>query len=397
MHPLASATSCACLTLALACTNAPPADSAASGGDGGEAPEVDLSEHTYDADDANILYAGRVDFTDPKRPRFSAPAVYVQARFVGTSATVRLQDQHRYGNWRNYYDVVIDDGPAIKLSPEVGETSYLVAEDLEPVEHTITVSKRTEANVGNVDFLGFTFTGEIQEPPARPERRMLFIGDSITCGSGNEAANNSEECSADGWGQPYHNARSAYGPVMARSLEAEYHVIAVSGIGLVRNYSSEFDARPMPEVFDLTYLESMTSPQWDPAAFVPDVVVVALGTNDFSPGDSERPMMEVDTFVDAYVTFVEKLRGHYPEAHIFAVSSPMLGDGWPDATYQSLTDQRSSITAVGEHFADAGDDKVHSFIATRLTGSGCGTHPSAEQHEILAAELEAFVKETVGW
>ncbi|MCY0993438.1 SGNH/GDSL hydrolase family protein [Nannocystis sp. ILAH1] len=233
---------------------------------------------------------------------------------------------------------------------------------------------------------------------------MAFIGDSITVGSGNEAANNSPECSADsygnpgGWGQPYHNNWRSYGAVAARSLDAEYHVTAVSGIGLVRNYSFLYDARPMPAVYDLMFLElQQGSPSWEPQGFVPDVVVVALGTNDFSLGDSERPRMTEAEFAAAYVEFVAELRGDYPEAHIILASSLMLGDGWPTPADQFLTDQKTALAEVEAEFATGGDTKVHAFYTTKLIGDGCGTHPSAAQHEAMAAELAEFVRAKVGW
>ncbi len=354
-------------------------------------------EHAYDADDPLIQYMGRIDWTDPKAPRFAASAVELHVEFTGTGASVKILDEGRYGTNKNYFEVLVDDEPAVKLQALKTQTSYEVAKDLPNAKHTLTVAKRTEAGVGYASFMGLTIQGELTEPPAKPERRIEIIGDSISCGSGNEAENGSEQCSEDGWGQPYHNGYLAYGPVMARALDAEYHVTAVSGIGLIRNYSSMYDARPMPEVYDLMYYEEMTSIPWDSAEFVPDAVVVTLGTNDFSPGDSAREKMTIETYTAAYVAFVEQLRQYYPDAHIFGVSSPMLGDGWPEATDMSASDLKSAIAAMVEHFSGAGDDKVHQFNVTKLIGTGCGTHPSAEQDASMAAELGAYVKETLGW
>jgi lysophospholipase L1-like esterase len=370
--------------------------SGAGAGGGGDA-SIAPSEHKYGADDANILYTGRIDFTDPKKPRFSAAAAYIQARFKGTGWTVELSDENRYGTEKNYYDAIVDDAKPVKISAAKGQTSFIVASNLENKEHSVTLVKRTEANIGYSDFLGFTFLGEISSPPARPNRRIEIIGDSISAGSGAEAANGSAECQEGGWGQPYHNAYGSYGAVMARSLQADYHVTAVSGIGLVRDYSFKYDARPMPAVYDLLFIELENSPAWNPANWVPDAVVVALGTNDFSPGDSDRPKMDIALFTTSYVQFVTKLRGYYPNAQIFAISSPMLGDGWPAATDTSLTDQKQALTAVEEHFSSAGDTKVHKFFVTKLSGVGCGTHPDTEQHAFLAKELGAYVKSVMGW
>jgi hypothetical protein len=185
--------------------------------------------------------------------------------------------------------------------------------------------------------------------------------------------------------------------VAASILNAEYHISAVSGIGLVRNYSFQYDKRPMPEVYDSLFFEQVASPAWDPQRFVPDAVVIALGTNDFSPGDSDRPIMKVEDFVNAYVQFINKLRGYFPNADIFCVSSPMLGDGWPTAEYKSATDQKASITEVVTQFNQKGDTKVFKHFTSPVVGMGCSTHPSADQHKVMASILASYIASVKGW
>ncbi len=358
---------------------------------------TDTSSRTYAPDDPDIQYTGRIDFSDARAPKFSAPGVYLKARFRGTSAAVMLEDEFKWGSNRNYYDVIIDDAPVVKLTPERMVTRYEVASGLENKEHSITLVKRTEASIGYCKFLGFEFAGEILPAPKRRTRRMEFIGDSITCGTGDEAVVNSPQCLEDGWGQPYNNVRLSYGPVLANALGADYHVSAVSGIGLVRNYSFKYDPRPLPEVYDSLFFERTDSPGWDPKKFVPQVIVIALGTNDFSPGDSERPSMEVDTFVTAYIKFIDKLRGYYPKAEIFCASSPMLGDRWPSPTDTFATDQKNAITKVVEELNARGDAKVHKVFVPQIVGMGCTTHPSVDQHAAMASLLEGIITSTLGW
>ena len=357
----------------------------------------DITLRSYAADDPDILYTGRIDFSDPKKPKFSAPGVSIQARFRGTSASVMLQDEFKWGTYRNYFDAVIDDTSVVKISPEKSVTKYAVASGLPYGEHTLSLVKRTEASVGSCQFLGFEFTGASLPAPAKPARRMEFIGDSISCGSGNEGVNESEQCQADGWGQPYQNARLAYGPVLARKMNAGYHVTAVAGIGLIRNYSFQYDARPMPEVYDSLFLEQTDSPKWDHTRFVPDALVLALGTNDFSPGDSERASMKVDDFVAAFVKFISRLRTYYPNASIFCISSPMLGDHWPSSADMFSTDQINAIIKTVAEFNNNGDAKVYQFMSSKIVGMGCGTHPNVEQHAVLAEALGAYVASVMGW
>ncbi len=361
----------------------------------------DTTTTVFEADHANIQYSGRISFSNPKRPKFSAPGVYIKAKFRGTSLAVLFQDQILWGK-TNYYDVIIDNGTPVKLTPETGKTYYQVATGLENKEHTVTFVKRTESNIGNCEFLGFR-VGQLLTPDPKPTRKIQLIGNSISCGSGSEAANGSTLCNADGWGQPYHNAHVSFGAVMARNLNAEYHITAVSGIGLYRNYSGEYDGRTMPQVYGSLYLESTTSPTWNFSNFQPDAVVIELGTNDFSPGDqtyepTRTPHIDSAVYVDAYIDFVSTLRGHYPNAHIFCVSSPMLNDGWPSVSDKSQTNLEKALEGVVNHFNTTGNDpNVHKFIVADINGSGCGTHPSAAQHASLASSLGNYVRTTMGW
>jgi len=377
---------------------------------------------TYEADDASIVYYGRVDRdTAPKAPRFSAPAVTIRASFSGTAAAVLLRDEFRWGR-RNYFDAIIDEDKvdasggslaiSVKILPEKGVTRYDVLAGLPAGDHTITLVKRTESSIGYTDFLGFEFDGPILDQPAAPTRKIQLIGDSINCGVGDDLPAHTGVtdiegtfCKEDNWGVPYHDAYLAFGVAAARHFGAEYQVAAVSGIGLIRDYSSNVndDTRPLPEVYDSLFLDDVASPAWDPKDFQPDAVVIALGTNDFSPGDnpasSPRERMTVDEFVAAYIDFLDKLMGpnYYPDAEFFVLGSPMLGDGSPDATYTYRTDLETAIAQVETHYA-ATSAKVHAVPLQKTFGKGCGTHPSASEHATVAvSDLEPAVAAVMGW
>ncbi len=400
------------------------------GGTGGASDPIDTSLRTYEADDPKIHYMGRFDTSDPQAPVFSAPAVEIAIRFRGDRVTALLEDEFKWGNNRNFYDVVVDGAITQKVALEKGEDRIELATELAPGNHTLRLVKRTEASIGQGTFHGFEIGGTLLDPPATKDRKLVFIGDSITAGSGAEAEDGSQQCEEGafgeigdgGWGQPYHNAHLAFGPVAARKLNADYHVTAVSGIGLVRNYSNQYDARPMPEVYDLIFAEldpmegasgaggaggmnSMADGdepwRWNTSLFIPDGVVIALGTNDFSPGDNPpedpRPDMDVDIWTQAYIDFVDRLRNDYPDAEFFAVSSPMLGDGWPDSDDTFRTDQREGIEQVIAHYEESGWDHIHSVMVDKITGRGCGTHPDTEQQKTLGEDLATEIESVMGW
>jgi hypothetical protein len=379
---------------------------------------TDTSLHMYAATDPNLLYAGRISYANAQQPKFSLAATTITARFVGTGVSVLIKDEYRYGTFQNYYDVSLDGGPAMKvtLTGDASMYEYPIASNLDNAHHTIVVAKRTEPNVGAGFFVGLNVAGEIEPPPDRPSRRIEFIGDSITSGAGVEASNqNDPACMADsGYALALMDANEAYNADTARDLGAEAHILGVSGIGLTRNYTSNpaNDLRPMPQVYDLLFPEltdTSAANTWDTTTWVPDAVVVALGTNDFSPGDNPpltaagtpadaRPLMDVPTFVAAYVTFVDKLRAFYPNAHIFAMGSPMLVDNWPtQGLYKSRTDLENAIAMVESHYAAAGDLKVHKVSIAKVPGTGCGTHPGVAESKTIAAQLEAAIKSALGW
>ena len=150
-------------TLACALLTCATLAAAACGGDGGMTTPPDTTTRTYEADDANIQYTGRIDFTNPKQPKFALAATYMTVRFRGMGVAVLLKDEHRYGKWRNYYDAIVDGMVVKKIRPEddAALVKYEVATGLTYGEHELVVVKRTEPNVGNGFFFGVEFAGEI--------------------------------------------------------------------------------------------------------------------------------------------------------------------------------------------------------------------------------------------
>jgi lysophospholipase L1-like esterase len=425
-------------------------DAGGNAGSGGDAPAGDTKIRTVQADDAeHLLYSGRIDFTDPKAPTFSAPGVLVSAKFTGVSVSVLLGDEFRGVNYAN----VTVDGEQHKIRPERSKDEYPVVSDLPYGEHTVEFSKRTEASQGPMTFKGFKFGGTPMPAPERPKRRIEIIGDSISCGSGAEGLTY-EQCDD---AIAYENATVTYGAVLARNLDAEYHITAVSGIGTIRNYNCS-DPNTMPKVYDRLFLEQADSPVWDTSQFVPDAIIVALGTNDFSPDNCRQPPLSVECDPENYDSFISTLgefvgntlRGYYPKAHIFLTSSPLLGDGWPEpypmdnagaggagaggagaggtraggtraggagtdngatstCPYTSRTSHIAALSKVVSDLSQAGDSRVH-WVDTvpKVAAGGCTGHPSAKEHSNIGGTCASNqagcedwllnpIKEVMGW
>jgi lysophospholipase L1-like esterase len=245
-----------------------------------------------------------------------------------------------------------------------------------------------------VTFLGFEVGGELLDPPERPTRRIQIVGDSIAAGEGVDVESASE-CSGD-WSQDqqFTDMGKTFGPMLAKELDAEVHVIAWSGKGLYLNYDDTWDDRLMPELYELLYLEDKAedAPKWDHTLFAPDAVLIELGTNDFGPSvTGDRTIDDVTPFVDAYITFVDTLLEYYPDVEIFALSSHLLEASRNDKLIEALDLLETS-------YADQGIDRVHAITDIKKVGAkGCNGHPNVEQHQAMADELEPTIKDVMGW
>lgn len=98
-----------------------------------------------------------------------------------------------------------------------------------------------------------------------------FVGDSITVGNGNLIPN------GQGKGElEYMDATQSYGYLTAKSLGADYSLVAISGIGASVGWTSY----NMQTVYPKLRYPKDSSTNYN-FARKPDVVVLALGTNDY--------------------------------------------------------------------------------------------------------------------
>ncbi len=322
-----------------------------------------------------IRYTGRIDFGNPEKPRIWQPGVYIEAAFEGTQCLFIVHDQQLWGVNQNYLQVIIDDTISYRIQTKGATDTITLASNLEPGKHRITISKNTEANIGYIEFGGFITEKLIELPPA-PERKIEFIGNSITCGA---SADISEIPCGQGLWHDQHNNWLSYGPITARNLKAQWQVNAVSGIGLIRSCCD----LPilMPQVYDKIDQrgDSLT---WDFSQYQPDLVTVCLGQND--------GIQDSVAFCGAYVEFVQKLRGYYPKAQIVLLNSPMAHD-------ELNVVLKNYINGVVSELNRLGETKVDKYFYSKRYYKGCDTHPNLEEHAEMAAELTAFLRNKMDW
>jgi hypothetical protein len=329
----------------------------------------------YAADDPHIRYTGRVDFSDPKEPHFWASGVYVQVRFEGASCQVFLRDEVLYGKSHNYIEIQVDEETPYKLQTRGKSDTLTIEARLKGASHVLTICKNTESGIGYLGIAGFRCRKLLDLPPA-PTRKIECIGNSITCGAGSDLS--VKPCGQGEW-YDQHNAFLSYGPLTAKALDAQWCLSSVSGIGLIHS-CCKMDIT-MPQVFDKVNMRSDTL-AWDFSRYQPDVVTVCLGQND--------GIQDSATFCGAYVQFLHKLRGYYPAAALVCLTSPM-GDAKLTAVLKRY------IGGVSAEMQKEGDKKIYTYFFKQWYHHGCGGHPDLVEHKEIAAELTAFLKETMKW
>jgi hypothetical protein len=308
-------------------------------------------------------------------------AVHFGFSFTGKQCKVYASFPYKGGH--NYLQYELDGVYQKRLRIENGSTEPLVIEAPASGRHTVWIYKATEATTGPIYIQKIEAEGiKTIEKPAMP--LIEFIGNSITCGA---AADASEVPCGKGEYHDQHNAYYAYGPRVARALGTEYILNSVSGIGIYRTWN--LDHPSMPQVYETLDFQEQGTRKWDFSLYKPQVVSIALGTNDFSDGDGVHPRSPFDSarFVRDYIQFVQLVRSKNPQATLALLSSPMV----KGAKARLL---ENCLTAVKQHI-----DKLYPsakplslFFFPPMEARGCSGHPSMEDHAILAEELVPFFR-----
>jgi lysophospholipase L1-like esterase len=336
-----------------------------------------------------IHYIGR--FTaDAAGPVFEWSNSTIVGYFTGTGVSVTLQEMTPQLTFSdnlpagNIYQVSVDDQPPRSVVAQPGTTTYDVAVGIPPGPHIVKVVKQTEARVGGTRFLGFKVTGgQFTARPPAASRRILVIGDSISVGYG--VLGTDPNCK---FSPTTENSAASYGAVAANLLGAELTITAWSAKGVWRNADGNM-IDTMPQLA-LRTLPSDPTSVWDPKAWMPDAVVVNLGTNDFAFG-----IPPTGVFEQAYSSLLSSLRLTYPSAHIVCGLGPMLSDSVPAGEGQ-LTKARSSIQSVLQAKADPAIELIE-FTGLTVAQQGCGGHPNASFQHAMGQQLAISLQKALRW
>lgn len=256
----------------------------------------------------------------------------------------------------------------------------------------IRLMKISEAAFSKMGISEIRIDGELLPPPA-PEhsRRIEFVGDSITCGYGNEGIWNKDVFST-----ATENPLKGYAYKTAALCGSEFQYVSWSGMGVISSWVEETAEKPLDNwlVHDIyPYTDSglentlgreghENHTKWDFSKYVPQIIVFNMGTNDQSW--TKKIPERVENFGEGYFGFIKTLRKYNPNAYIVC-------------TYGVMDDPLADTEAAQvERFRKEIDNNIEFIrlpVQLEADGIGADWHPSEKTHDKMAALLSKRLNE----
>lgn len=301
--------------------------------------------------------------------RFAWSGSGMVARFWGTGLGCVLADPV------NYFTIEVDGEPLAQPFFPADAREHVLVDGLVLGEHTVRLLRRSEAEFGISELEAvFVLGGHLTAAPVA-ETTIEVLGDSISCGYGNETTHPSEPFTA-----ATENHYSSYASIIGRAVGAEVSTVAWSGRGVVRNYAD----RPEPLMPELYLQRTLPTPDSPPFGFDDPVslVIVNLGTNDFT-----TPGPDPEVFVAGYTALLSAIRERRPTVPILSTLGPMLAP-------LTRARARAAIKRAVVSRQRQGDTNLHYYaIETPNLAPGANEHPSVVTHRAVAAELLPVVRQ----
>jgi lysophospholipase L1-like esterase len=142
----------------------------------------------------------------------------------------------------------------------------------------------------------------------------------------------------------------------------------------------------MPSLYNRTCLHNPAL-IWDCSKWIPQVVVINLGTNDFST----QPFPDKAVFQEDYTQLINRIQVQYPDVTIFCLCGPMIGE--PCGTY---------IEEVVKQIQQSNNNKrVHYINISRsimdMSDWGSDWHPGINGHQKMADIVLPVIREKMNW
>lgn len=339
---------------------------------------VQGAQREVPATDEAITFTGRVMKTADGGVSYDWVGVYMQTEFSGSSIAIVVADEGT-----SYHNVFID-GKLVRKIMITGKEPHQVtlASRLKKGVHQLRLQKCTEGAYGRTTIYKVVTDAGAKLRPVAPAKRFIeIIGDSYTCGYGVESDSAKEHFKLE-----TENCDKAYGCLIAHYFDADYALVAHSGQGMVRNWGDKHQTsqNTMPERWTRFY-DNHGKESYDFKCYRPDLVIINLGTNDFSltaiPTGSQ--------FVDGYVKQIKAVKAQYGDVPVLCVT-PHSASIYLKAAMAKLRDKTLAMSKV--YMANPLDE-----VVTGEGDLGADYHPNVQGQAKIAFALIPQVSSIMHW
>jgi lysophospholipase L1-like esterase len=313
------------------------------------------------------------------------PGVTVRFAYRGPAPTVLLGAS----NDNTAFNVSVNGGAPLVAALKKGSNELPLASGAAPdTGWVVGLMRRNESWQGTNTFHGLRLPPgcELLTPPAPPTRKLLFIGDSITCG---ESVDRVPPALANG--PLTSNAGHSFGMLLGQTFKAQVQLVSCGGRGLTRNWKGQTEDVTAPQFFHRA-LPDDPAAAWEHSRYVPDAVIIGLGTNDLSSGIPDQA-----AFISAYEAFLADIRKAYPGTALVITESPIFSETPGNSDWAKRDFLRRCLDAILAKHQAMGDLKLAVAPLHQYQGSAGNAHPVALQHEKIAAELAPVIRSVTGW
>lgn len=344
-----------------------------------ELKEKDLVNAGY------IKWMGRTYYNEEKKVN----EVYHSASgfelfFKGTEVTATITATNSSSpSLRPCIVIVVDDdfSKAVTLFlDKPTQEITLISGNSDINEHKIDLYKRSESIDSHIAIESIKTDGVFVKKIENKKLKLEFIAASSSTGYGNLGKPSSSAKTTEN-----SDALQGFAFLTAQALDADVNIFSASGWGCAFSKWTSPNSLNVPDAYK--FVDFKSSVPWIHGYYVPDVVVVNLGTNDWSYINAATSDTERDTrmtqFQRKYVSFLNELHEYYPNAQIIVLYGLM---------------NESSIYDVTESIVKNAKITIPNLVSIKINGDagGYNSHPSVASHKKIAETLTKFIKDTLG-
>ena len=309
-------------------------------------------------------------------------------KLVGDKAAELPDNQENYVRYALYVD------GELHIDEQLDSITKTITLDGD-IDADIRLIKLSECAMSTLGIYPIICEGVITPLPEK-NLKLEIIGDSITCGYGVDETDPEKHFLT-----ATEDYTKAYSYKTGKLLDADVRAFSISGWGIISGY---VDSPDMPRLTDHLlppYYRSLGyskerfddrdgfAPQdvsWDFSKYVPDLIVINLGTNDDSwcKGHEDR----YEFYTDEYVKFLETVHECNPTSKLLCIMGIMLDEIYPYVE-----------KAVDCFKAKTGYTDIYTAKFTPHDGKlgyGADWHPSPATHDLAAEALAGRIREIMG-